>query len=76
MAGFCVMEILSRRKTNETIIHFVNFVQEPRAPFTVHLNADRFSGFDSAQMFSPERESRNISRLQPPVGRLLSQCRR
>lgn len=51
-----VMEVLERSKTAETIVHFVNFTQEPQAPFNVQLNRNRFSAAESALLFSPERE--------------------
>lgn len=51
-----VMEILERRETHETIIHFVNFTQETQKSFTVHLALNRFAKAKSAVLFCPERE--------------------
>jgi hypothetical protein len=52
-----VMELLNRAKSNETIVHFVNFdTKNPVAPFAVTLRK-QFSGpVKSVTVFSPESD--------------------
>ena len=53
-----IMEIVNRRKSNETIVHFVNFdAKGPTSPFPVRLRsqfADRKAA--SVQFFAPEND--------------------
>jgi hypothetical protein len=49
------MELLNRKKTNETIVHFVNFNYSNRlAPFAARLKKQMNGKVKSVSLFSPE----------------------
>ncbi len=52
-----VMELLNRRKTNETIVHFVNFDDKRTlAPFAVRLKKQMDGRVKSVRLFAPESD--------------------
>ena len=51
------MELLNRRKTNETIVHFVNFDDKRKpAPFAVRLKKQMDGRVKSVRLFAPESD--------------------
>jgi hypothetical protein len=66
-----VMEILNRKKTNETIVHFVNF-EETRtlAPFAVHLKKQMGQKVKSVSLFEPKSDEPKELRFSEQNGQV------
>jgi hypothetical protein len=66
-----VMELLTRKTSNETIVHFVNFNEKrPVAPFVVHLKKQMRHKIASVRVFAPEFDDPKVVPFTDENGRV------